>query len=216
MRKISNLLIAFILTSNLAFAQNSSIEVLGEAEVAVQATGLLVEVSILTKEKSAERALRETSKAVENIVEYIFENPGITSLATTGSTINGEWSKKEGEYEYVSVQTLTLRIDSILGYDEIMQDLAGKGINQISEVTYLVEDEDGVRKALLAKAMENAKEKADIIAKKTGTRVGSNVNVVEQTVENDLKLMKIASEMENSFVPSKVIIKSAVVVTYNM
>lgn len=216
MRKISILLIAFILTSNLAFAQNSSIEVLGEAEVAVQATGLLVEVSILTKEKSAERALKETSKAVENIIEYIFETPGITSLATTGSTIHGEWSKKEGEYEYVSVQTLTLRIDSILGYDEIMQDLSGKGINQISEVTYLVENEEGVRATLLAKAMENAKTKADIIATKTGTRVGSKVHAVEQAVENDLKLMKIASELENSFLPTKVIIKSAVVVIYNM
>lgn len=215
MRKVSILLFTFILSSNFAFAQGSSIEVLGEAEVAVLATGLLVEVSILTKESSAEKALKETSKAVENIVEYIFENPGITSLATTGSTINGEWSKKEGEYEYVSVQTLTLRIDSILGYDDIMQDLAGKGINQISEVIYLVADEDGVRKALLAEAMQNAKEKAGVIAKKAGTRVGGNVNVVEQSIDNDLKLMKVAGEMENSFIPSKVIIKSAVLVTYN-
>tara|TARA_R110002072_G_scaffold239187_4_gene396974 strand:- start:70 stop:720 length:651 start_codon:yes stop_codon:yes gene_type:complete len=216
MKKISILLSALFISTQFAFAQGSSIEVIGEAEVAVEATGLLVEVSILTKEGSAEKALKETSDAVEDIVEYIFETPGIAKLATTGVSIEAEWNKKEEEYEYISVQTLTIRIDSILGYDEIMQDLAGKGINQISNITYLVEDEAGVRKALLAQAVANAKEKAEIIAKKSGTRVGGKVNVVEQTTENDLKLMKIIGELENSFVPSKVIIKSSVLVSYNM
>ena len=216
MRKISTMLIALFFASNFAFAQGSSIEVTGEAQVAVPATGLLVEVSILTKENSAEKALKENSNIVEDIVEYIFENPGITSLSTTGSTINGEWNKKEEEYEFVSVHTLTLRIDSIMGYDEIMQDLAGKGVNQISKVTYLVADEADIRATLLAEAMIDAKAKADIIAKKSGSRVGSNVNVVEQTADNDIKLMKIASELETSYVPSKVIVKSAVVVIYNM
>lgn len=216
MRKISVLLFTLLLSSNFALAQGSTIEVTGEAEVAVPAVGLMVEVSILTKESSAEKALKETSGAVEDIVEYIFENKGITSLATTGVSIVGEWSKNDQDYQYVSVQTLTLRIDSIMAYDDIMQDLAGKGVNQISEVVYLVEDEEGIRKSLLSKAMNNAKEKANIIAKQSGTKVGTNVNVVEQTAENDLKLMKVASEMETSFVPSKVIIKSSVLVIYNM
>lgn len=215
MRKISTMLIALIFATNLAFAQSTSIEVMGEAQVAVQAIGLEVEVSILTKKNSAEKALKETASSVEDIVEYIFETPGITSIATTGSAIEGEWNKKEEEYEYVSVQTLTVRIDSIMGYDEIMQDLAGNGVNQISKVTYIVADEASIRKTLLAEAMADAKSKADIIAKKSGTRVGKNINVVEQAAESDLKLMKVATEMETSFVPSKVIIKSSVLVTYN-
>lgn len=168
MRRIKLFALVFILAQSFAFAQNSSVEVRGEAEMAVEPIGLMVEVSILNREKSADKALKATAKSVEKIAKVINKNEGISSFSTNDVSIEGNWNKTDKAYEYISVQTLTIRIDSILAYDKVMDKLSGAGINQISKVSYIVADEEGKRMALLGQAVANAKQKALAIAKASG------------------------------------------------
>lgn len=214
MRKFNLMTLVFILAQSFAFAQNSSIQVQGNAEVTVAATGLMVEVSILSRENSTVKVLKEIAKTVENVGEAIQENKGMASFATQAVKVEGKWNKTEEAYEYIAVQTLTVKIDSILAYDDLMKELTSAGINQVTSVTYIIADEAAVRLALLGVAVTDAKTKAKEMSKSAGVRLGGLVQMVALPGTSGPALMMAVEDMEGSFLPSKVTIKSSVMVTY--
>lgn len=218
MRKITTLGIAMLCSTFSFIAQAQTVVATGNGQASVKAESIEVEVSILNREKTSEKALKETAGSIGDIAEFIAENKGVSHMSTGTISIEGIWSKLEKGYAYESVQTLTIRIDSIAVYDFVMQNLAKEGVDQISMVAYQIANEEQARAKALKAAVKNAKAKAQAMASELSVSVGTPLEIFENTQENNsADLFMIQGEpTEMSMFPGNLVLSSSVTVTFKL
>ncbi len=73
---------------------------------------------------------------------------------------------------YTATQSITVKIREVDTASEIRTGLAGIGVTDISGPTFLIDNEDSYKDEARAKAITDAKEKAKVLAKELGVRLG--------------------------------------------
>lgn len=93
---------------------------------------------------------------------YQYCNPGINGGVCPPASIVG----------YTISQTVAVKVRDFSKTGDILSGIVNEGVNSVSQLTFTVDDPIGLQNEARAKAIENAKERAKVIARAGGFRVG--------------------------------------------
>lgn len=155
----------------------------GVGKVNVKPDVAYVEMGVMTMNKDAQKA-QEDNKTTMNKVITKLKSMGIDEkdIQTTTYNISPQYNYQNNKqtlegYRVENVVRVTVRnIDKV---GDILDAGAKEGINRSYGITFSVLDTDGVYKQALQKAIDNAKGKADVMAKQSGVTLKKPVAIYE-------------------------------------
>lgn len=160
----------------------NNITVSGTGEVYTQPDLALINLSIVTEKETVSEAMSENTEKMNNIIEEV-KNQGIEEkdLKTTNFSVypRYEWheateEKPQGERVLVGYevnQTLEVKIRDLEKISIIIDKATEKGANQVSNLQFIVENEDSVRSQAREEAIKEAKSKAEDISSQLGVKL---------------------------------------------
>ncbi len=169
--------------------------------IAVQATGevyaspdlALTTASVITEAKNVEEALSENTEKMNTVISFLKEQ-GIEDkdLKTTGFNIypryeyyertEGRPSGKRVLVGYEVNQSLQVKIRDLESIGTIIQGVTENGANNISGLSFTIENQDELKKQARGEAIEEAKAKAEELASQLGVRLAKITNFSESSV----------------------------------
>jgi len=125
---------------------------------------------------------------------------------------------------YTATQTVTVKIRDVDSANTVRTGLANLGITNISGPTFSIDDEKAYQNEAQAKAIEEAKTKAEVLAKQLGVKLGKIVSFSDNSNGNGyyLKAMAVGAAMEDSVSSAPTLpkgenkITSSVTITYEI
>jgi len=211
------LLAIIVLAANPLLAQKATVAVTGMSVKEVNPQKVKVEAYVKAREGSSEKAHSQTVGSTEDVLEYIQESMGIGNAAVSAVNIKPWWNSVEEEYEYIAVQHITFEIDSLMGYQSLIEKVMDKGVSGVTSVKYMVKDADQQQSALLGQAYNNAKAKATTLASDMGMKIGKAISVKELRNSESTSMEYVTIDPNiaaDAIFPSKVVLTSKVEVTF--
>lgn len=168
----------------------STITVSGEGEVAIAPDTAQFSFGVAKEAKEVASAQKQVTTAMNGLLEYL-ESYGIEEkdIKTTSYTISPRYEYRErlsfpstGERVLVGYevsQRVEVSMKELDGLGEVIGELGGRGATNISNVRFTVEDEDEVKAQAREEAIKDAREKAKILARDLGVRLGRVVSFHE-------------------------------------
>lgn len=144
------------------------ISVSGSATINVAPDVANVSFELSTREKTAQAA-KEANDAMLKSLNEVLKKYEIKETELSMNYINirpyYEYRSNTNELAgYVAQKTITIKIKEIEKYNSFVDDLLKVGISNINSVDFAVEDIKTVRNQARVKAVESAKEKAELFA----------------------------------------------------
>jgi uncharacterized protein YggE len=181
--------IAFVVVSidEKAGANEDLIYVSGTGEVYITPDVGSITISVRTENKDVSVASGENSSKMNNVIEYI-KNEGVESkdIKTTGYYISPryEWNNDTGKrtlagYEVSQSSTVKIRDLSKIGL--IISNATSKGANDVSSLSFIVDDDEEAKAQAKELAIKDAKEKAKELEKLLGIKLGKIVSFSENS-----------------------------------
>jgi uncharacterized protein YggE len=187
--------ILFVFTAQKSFAdekQTSIISLTGTGNVSIAPDMAVISFGVVKEAKTARAALDENNKAMASILKAM-EDKGIDKkdLQTSGFNIQPKYfypkRKSNGEQPapeitgYRVANNITIRIREIENAGEILDLSVTLGINSGGNIQFTNSDTTAVLKEARIKAVEDALEKAQTLAKAAGVELGDILNISENT-----------------------------------
>lgn len=161
------------------FSVSGSGVVYAKADIANINVGVKTEVK-----KTAAEATDENSKKMNEILTTL-KDLGIEAkdIKTTSFNLNPvyNWTEKDGQklVGYEVSQNVTLKVRDLDKMGDIIAKTTEKGANQVGNITFTIDDEFALKNEARELAITKAKEKAQLIAKQTGMKLGKVKSVDE-------------------------------------
>lgn len=181
------LFIMYLLVSKDGSAENAGhISVSGSATVNVAPDTANVSFELSTKKKTAQEA-KDANDAMLKKVNEVLKKYEIKENELNMNYINirpyYEYRGNSNELAgYVAQKNITIKIKEIEKYNNFIDDLLKVGISNINSVDFAVEDIKSVRNQARVKALENAKEKAELFASSVSKKVVDVIEISESDV----------------------------------
>ena len=163
------------------FAVTGSGTVYAKADIANIEVGLKTEVK-----KTAAEATTESTKKMNEIIAEV-KKLGIDEkdIKTTNYNLNPvyNYTNQKGQelVGYEVTQNLTLKIRELSKIGDVIAKTTEKGANQIGNINFTIDDEFALKNQARELAIQKAKEKATLIAKQSGMRLGEVKSVSENS-----------------------------------
>jgi uncharacterized protein len=161
------------------------ISVTGTGELYVTPDIGVVEMSVRTENKNVSTATSENSKKMNSIIEYLKGN-GVEEkdIKTTSFGISPvySWEDKTGVRSlnsYEVDQSLQVKIRDLTKVGDIISKATELGANNISSLSFTVDDDEKVKEDVKNLAIKDAKEKAKNLEKNLGVHLVKIVNFSE-------------------------------------
>lgn len=144
----------------------------------------LVSLSVITENMEAKKAMDENAKAMNDVIKFVKEY-GIDEkdIKTSQYSLSPQYDWIEGKRVFRGYQltsTLTVKIRNLEKIGEIIDGAVSRGVNQVGNIQLTIDDLEKLREEARTKAIENAKEKAESVARNTGLKLGDIVNFTEE------------------------------------
>ncbi len=157
----------------------------GQASYEVSPDLAYVRIGVKTESKDAQQAQNENAQKMNKVRDAI-NNLGIKreDLKTSNYSVytDREYiSDKKYIDKYVVRNQLIIKIRDLTMVAQVIDECSKAGANQINNVQFAIEDEEGAYQKALQLAMKNAKGKADAILGTFGKNVGTPVRIVESS-----------------------------------
>lgn len=185
---------AFVI-SYLASAKNESnqvspkqINVTGEGKVAIKPDIALFTTAVVTQSTEIGTAQSENTRRLNEVLAYLKSN-GVEEkdLKTIGYSINPQYQFDSRPciqvfpspcpqnppriVSYEVRHTIEVKVRDLNKIDDLLAGVVEKGANEVSSIQFDVDDKEKVLRDARKKAIENAKAKAEILAKDLGVRL---------------------------------------------
>lgn len=156
------------------------VSVSGSAIINVAPDVANVSFDLLTKEKTAQEA-KEANDAMLKKLNEVLKKYEIkeTELKMNYINIHPYYQYKANSHElagYEAQKTITIKIKEIDKYNSFIDDLLKIGISNINDVDFAIEDIKTVKNQARIKALEVAREKAELFASSVSKKI---VDVIE-------------------------------------
>lgn len=166
-------------------AQRDTITIQGEGRVTAVPDIGAITVSIVNENKDAAKAMDANNKQFNQLIDAL-RKAGIEKKDMTTSQYNVypkyEWPDgKQVLTGYEVSQSLTVKIRNLDKSGEIISLAGQNGANQVSGLTFTIDDPESLRQQAREKALQNALEKASTLARQTGTHLGKIVSFSESS-----------------------------------
>jgi len=165
--------------------QQRTFSVTGEAEVATVPDLATLSFSVVTEGIDSEKIQEENNKKINSVIVFVKgHDVEKEDVQTSGYNLNPKYNydRQTGVSNiigYTLSQNVTVKVRDLESVSAIVGGLPALGVNQISSPQFSIEDQDAAMEEARTEAIENAKEKAKSLAKKTGLRLGDVINVTE-------------------------------------
>ena len=161
------------------------ISVSGTGEVYVTPDIASITISVQTENRDVSVASEENSTKMNNVIEYI-KSEGVESrdIKTTGYNINPryEWNNDTGKRilaGYEVSQSATIKIRDLSKIGSIISNSTVKGANDISSLSFIVDDDESAKDEAKELAIKDAKTKAEELEKLLGIKMVKIVSYSE-------------------------------------
>ncbi|WP_192822953.1 SIMPL domain-containing protein [Rufibacter sp. LB8] len=177
----------FALLSFSTMAQQSSIpplvSVSGQGEVKVQPDQITFMTGVEVREKTLEEARKVADQRTAALIAYLkksgVEEKNIqTAYLYLQPIYNGEYGQTTPQF-YLANRTVTVILTKVQGFDALLEGLYKAGANRVDGISFqstqLKKHQDEARK----KAIQDAKQKATMLAAELGAKVGRPYQINE-------------------------------------
>ena len=166
------------------FSVTGSGTVYAKADIANIQVGLRTE----TKKTPAEATIDSTTKMNNIITELKKLNIDEKDIQTTNYSLNPvyNYTNQKGQelVGYEVTQNLTLKIRDLTKIGDVIAKTTEKGANQIGNINFTIDDEFALMNQARELAIQKTKEKAQLIAKQSGMKLGEVKSVYENQNPN--------------------------------
>lgn len=166
---------------------NDVISVTGTGEVYATPDIGLINMSVVAKDDDVSVATTESSEKMNAIIEYLKGNSvEEKDIKTTSFNISPvySWEEKTGRRNldgYEVSQTVEVKIRDLSKVGDIISKSAELGANNVSSLSFTVDDDEKVKEEAKELAIKDAKEKAKNLEKSLGVHLAKIVNFSEGT-----------------------------------
>ena len=181
---------AIVIYALFTVKQNNSqdrFSVVGSGTVYAKADIANIEVGLKTDtKKTAAEATTESNDKMNKIVNELKKlNIEDKDIKTSNYSLNPvyNWTNVKGQelVGYEVTQTLTLKIRDLNRIGDVIAKTTEQGANQIGNINFTIDDEFALKNQARELAIGKAKEKAALIAKQSGMKLGAIKSVYENS-----------------------------------
>lgn len=191
MKQIAATFIAMLMVIS-TFAQEKPVALVnvnGEHIINVEPDGANVNFMISTTHKDLQTAKKENDALVSKAITFL-KNQKIADkdLQTTRVDLQpyNEYVKDENPIPmFRAQQSLTFKLTELDKLTDILSGLVDLGVNNIQNVQFISSKMDELQNEARAKAMQDAKRKAGILAEAVGQKVGNAFAIHDNTSSNN-------------------------------
>ncbi len=207
-----------------ASSQNSVVTVKGEGTVKVVPDQVLIRSRIEHEGNDAGEVKKQNDAAIAKIIAYL-KSRGIEekNFRTEYMNLNKNYNYNEKSYSYVANQAISIKLEDLKNYEELMSGLLEAGLNRIDGIEFQSSKKDEHAAAARKKAMENAKLKAGEYAGALGQTIGKAVNISELETNNyqpvyRMEMMQSSADAggEETIAPGEMEITARVTVSFKL
>lgn len=173
------------------------IAVSGEGKVAMKPDMATFSVGVVTQAKKIKDAQSQNSERSTTVLDFL-KGQGIAEkdLQTIGYTISPQYQYFSTPPCYTSPcpiphppeitgyevrHTIEVKVRDLEKVDALLDGVVAKGANEVGSIQFGFQEDTKIRDDARAKAIENAKEKASVLAKELGVRLGKIVSFSESS-----------------------------------
>ena len=169
--------------------------------ISVSATGevyaipdlALTALSVITEAKTATQAIAQNAEKMNEVIDYV-KKQGVDDrdIKTTSFNIypRYEWQEKEdcvppcpsGKRVLIGYeihQSLQIKIRDLEKIGEILEGAVNRGVNQVSNLQFTIDDQDELKNQARNQAIQEAKDKAKTLASQLGIKLVRIANFSE-------------------------------------
>jgi len=157
------------------------IEVSGMAAMRMAPDIALVRMGIRVRDKDFGEALAQNTESAEALMA-VLEGEGIAAedIQTTDFNVWDDWSSSGLLIGYWVSNRISAKIRDLARVGEILQAAIEAGDNVYVEgLDFALEDPDSVRQNLRMKAVEDARQRAEVLAEAAGVQLGKAIQIRE-------------------------------------
>ena len=172
-------------------ANQKTINIHGTAFYEISPDYVSLTFSIITKDKNYDECQKQNISISEKVFTVLKDQYEVTddNISTLNYTLKEELeyngvTRKYDFKGYISNNSLNIRIYEIDKYKEILIALMDAGINQVSSVSFGIDDYEEIRLKALELAFKNARNKAELLALQGGAKLGEVLIISESVIEN--------------------------------
>lgn len=168
---------------------NQGIIVNGEGETSVKPDLAKVNLGLEAEAATAQEAQRKNADQMTKIVAGL-KALGLAEkdIQTTDFSLfpNRQYDKESGHEKltgYRATNQVTVTVRDLKKLGQVVDDAIGNGANTVGNVTFSVETPEVWRDKTIAKAVLEARAKAEAMAKASGVRIRKIIAITESTVD---------------------------------
>jgi len=160
-----------------------TISIMGEGKVTAVPDIALVSLGLSTQKNKVSDAQTENSKTINSLIDKL-KGSGIAKedIQTTDYSIYPNYDYSNGKQTltgYTVSQTVQVKIRQTDKVDDVLKIAGDLNLNQIGGLTFTIDNPENYKQEARIKALENAKEKADALAKVMGVKLGKVISFSE-------------------------------------
>jgi uncharacterized protein len=167
-----------------SFAPRDTISVSGEGSLFSRPDIGQVTITVSKEDITAEGAQVEATRAINSVVDFLKANHiDEGDIKTTNYSINPRYDylRDEGRIlrGWTVTQNLVVKIRDLDSVGKILSGATGNGANQIGGLTFTFDDPDALQEEARSMAIDDAKEKAEVLADDLGVNLKRIVSFSE-------------------------------------
>ncbi len=220
------LLVAIFATS-MIYAQQIPSEpivlVQGEGVVKVVPDGVVIKSRIETEGADPQEVKRKNDEVVNAIIKYLkSEDISAKNIQTDYVNLNKNYNYDNKNYSYVANQAISIKLDDLSRYEEIISGLLEAGLNRIDGIEFKSSHIEKYKSEARKKAVLNARQKAEEYATALGQTIGKAITISEletnnyQPVYRMNEMMKSDSAEAETLAPGEMEITAKVSVGFEL
>lgn len=193
-RQVLFALIIIILTSNSAFSQTNSdekntLQVNGKGLIVVKPDIANLTISVETTNPSASDAVKENADKMNKVLKGLKSQTGKEDKISTSSYrvvpvyTYDENTKKSVLTGYRVSNSIDIETKNLNGIGKLIDTASQAGANRIESLRFDTDKRDEYRRQALIRAVQDAKETADVVAKAAGVSI---LKIIQITPSSDI------------------------------
>lgn len=158
-----------------AATQQNTITISGEGKVTGAPNIATTEIGLVTEKKDVASAQKENTEKMNKLIVAV-KAVGMEDkdIQTTQYQIYPKYDYSAGKSNiagYVVSQSVTVKIRDLSKISTVLAKAGEAGANQVSSPTFTIDEPESLRAQAREKALKNAREKADTLAKMLGVKI---------------------------------------------
>ena len=187
---MKNILLFFaVLTTCFVHSQQifsePTVLVQGEGMVKVVPDGVIIKSRIEHDGADPQEVKRKNDEAVNDIIKYL-KSEGIPAknIQTDYINLNKNYNYDSKTYSYVANQAISIKLENLSRYEEIISGLLEAGLNRIDGIEFSSSKLEHYKSEARKKAVVNARQKAEEYAGALGQTIGKAITISELEINN--------------------------------